>query len=364
MNEGDKKIKLKNGKINIIDITKKETISKVRNKKLKRNNRRIFYVKILIIIILSIIFHQIFSFQKLYNYCLKCEKKTNSKCLKCTNDILFHGLNIIPTEKTLDEIIQHKKSISRFSDGEFYIIIGRGINFQEKDSKLSRRLFQIIKNNNKNKNLLVRIDFTYKKKKLDLYRKSSSDHWIRFFRSQRFKLLKLLDKSKIYYSSDITRFYHRFKDKSNVPKHIKKLKKIWEGRDILIVEGEKSRNGIGNDLFNNTKSIKRIICPAKHAFRVYDKILNAILTVDKKYLVLIALGPTASVLAYDLSNLGYQAIDIGHTDIQYELFLRNATDMIQIPYKFTNEYNNGRNESVGEVDDINYYKQILYKILN
>ena len=63
-------------------------------------------------------------------------------------------------------------------------------------------------------------------------------------------------------------FYHKFKDKSHVPKHIKKLKKIWEGRDILIVEGEKSRIGIGNDLFNNTKSIKRIICPAKHAFRV------------------------------------------------------------------------------------------------
>ena len=81
-------------------------------------------------------------------------------------------------------------------------------------------------------------------------------------------------------------------------------------------------------------------------------------------LVLIALGPTATVLAYDLSNLGYQAIDIGHTDIQYELFLRNATDMIQIPYKYVNEYNGGRNESVGEVEDANYYRQIIFKILN
>ena len=85
---------------------------------------------------------------------------------------------------------------------------------------------------------------------------------------------------------------------------------------------------------------------------------------DKKHLVLIALGPTATVLAYDLSNLGYQAIDIGHTDIQYELFLRNATDMIQIPYKFVNEYKGGRNESVGEVEDVNYYRQIIFKILN
>ena len=69
-------------------------------------------------------------------------------------------------------------------------------------------------------------------------------------------------------------------------------------------------------------------------------------------------------MAYDLSNLGYQAIDFGHIDIQYELFLRNATDMIQIPHKFVNEYKGGRNENVGEVEDVNYYKQIIFKILN
>ena len=351
-------------KINVVGVKKKKKISKVRKKKLKKNTRRIFYGKILIIIILSIIFNQIISLQRLYNYCLKCEKKANSKCLKCTNDILFHGLNIISTEKTLNEIIQHNKSISRFSDGEFSIIIGGGIRFQEKNKTLSKRLRKIIKNNNNNKNLLVGIDFPYKKKELDLYRQSESDYWIPFFRHHRFGLLKLLDKRKIYYSSDITRFYHKFKDKSHVPKYVKKLKKIWEGRDILIVEGEKSRIGIGNDLFNNTKSIKRIICPAKHAFRVYEDILYAVLTVDKKHLVLIALGPTATVLAYDLSHLGYQAIDFGHIDIQYELFLRNATDMIQIPHKFVNEYNSGRNENVGEVEDVNYYRQIIFKILN
>ena len=69
-------------------------------------------------------------------------------------------------------------------------------------------------------------------------------------------------------------------------------------------------------------------------------------------------------MAYDLSHLGYQAIDFGHIDIQYELVLRNATDMIQIPHKFVNEYKGGRNENVGEVEDVNYYKQIIFKILN
>lgn len=36
------------------------------------------------------------------------------------------------------------------------------------------------------------------------------------------------------------------------------------------------------------------------------------IAVDKEYLILLALGPCATVLAYDLSNKGYQALDIGH----------------------------------------------------
>ena len=172
--------------------------------------------------------------------------------------------------------------------------------------------------------------------------------------------MKLLDKNKKYYSSDITRFYSRYKNKSHVPEFIKKLKKIWEKRDIIIVEGDKSRVGIGNDLFNNTKSIKRIICPAKHAFGVYNRILNSVLKVSKDNLILIALGPTASVLACDLSKKGYQAVDIGHADIQYELYLRNATKNVRIKYKFFNEYNEGRN--VENIEDENYFKQIIDKI--
>ena len=119
------------------------------------------------------------------------------------------------------------------------------------------------------------------------------------------------------------------------------MKQIWEGRDIVIVEGEKTRVGIGNDLLNNAKSIKRMICPAENAFKIYDKILNAVLKVSKDKLILISLGPTATVLAYGLANLGYQAVDIGHTDIQYELYLRNTTEMIQIPNKYVMEYQGG-----------------------
>ena len=38
----------------------------------------------------------------------------------------------------------------------------------------------------------------------------------------------------------------------------------------------------------------------------------------------------SSEAACDLYNLGYQAIDIGHIDIEYEWFLRNATKNIKV----------------------------------
>ena len=298
------------------------------------------------IIILTLILYNNLNLKKenkyKYKYCFKCIKKINNlppKCSKCPTELILEGLKIVSTEDTIKEIIQFNKSISRYGDGEFSLIFGISINFQEFNERLSKKLLEIL-NNNKT-NLLVGI-FYYPYKKNEL--------------------LKILNKKKKYYSADITRFYSKFKNRTKVPQYIKKLKKIWMGRNILIVEGEKTRLGIGNDLFNNTKSIKRIICPSKNSFRVYDKILDIVLKFDKNMLILISLGPTATVLAYDLSNYGYQTIDIGHTDIQYELFLRYAKNIIQIPFKFVNEYNFGRNEDVGKVTDVMYYKQIVYNI--
>ena len=134
-------------------------------------------------------------------------------------------------------------------------------------------------------------------------------------------------------------------------------------RDILIIEGEKTRFGIGNDLLNNSKSIKRILCPINNAFNKYDKILNSALKFDKNVLILIALGPTASVLAYDLYKFNYQVVDIGHVDIQYEFYLRKVNRSIRIPYKYVSEARYGT-INITNITDINYYNQIAYKILD
>ena len=136
-----------------------------------------------------------------------------------------------------------------------------------------------------------------------------------------------------------------------------KIKLLWKNRDIVIVEGEKSRLGVGNDLFYYASSIERIICPSVNAYSKYKDILNQVKKQDKSKLILIALGPTATILAYDLSNEGYQAIDIGHIDIEYEWYLKKVSEKCPVKNKYIGEVDKG--SIVEDIKDNLYYEQIV-----
>ena len=72
----------------------------------------------------------------------------------------------------------------------------------------------------------------------------------------------------------MTRQYISLKDRSRGKQIYDRMKKIWEDKDVVFIEGEKSRLGVGNDLFANTGSIKRILAPSTQAFNKYDEILK------------------------------------------------------------------------------------------
>ena len=294
------------------------------------------------------------------NICLGCInlKKTN-ECAVCKNNVIFKGIKIFSDEETLNEIINKNKSISRFGDGEFKFIFGRNLGFQKYNKEMSDRLLNIL--NCKETNLLIGINAPFKKKDLCRLNLHAKNYYTSWFKRFGFKLARIL-KNKEYYSSTITRFYMDLQSKKGVPNYVKRLKKVWEQRDVVIIEGDKSRLGIGNDLFDNMKSIERVICPTTNAFNHYQEIINTIKNkVRKNKLILIALGPTATILAFDLYKLGYQAIDVGHIDIEYEWFLRKAKRKIPIKNKYVNE-RRGRQKRFTKVKDKNYYRQIIATI--
>lgn len=266
---------------------------------------------------------------------------------------------IAPGKEAIDTIINDHKSLCRLGDGEFAVIAG--INrqkFQHADKKLALRLQEVLRSNDDN--ILLGIPDIYG----DLSKYNDGCQYnIRTYLTPktREEHYSLLDMNRTYYDAYLTRPYASYLDNNtDMPqKRFNHLKQIWDNRKLLIIEGAQTRMGIGNDLFDNASDIIRILGPAEHAFDRYDELLNTALQQDKSKLVLIALGPTATVLAYDLALAGFQALDIGHIDIEYEWMLAGSGTKFPVKGKYTNEATGGN--IVEDIYDSAYEKQIIAK---
>lgn len=271
----------------------------------------------------------------------------------------FQDIHILDSMDSIQYIIDHRCSISRYGDGEIIMLLGGGyLGYQHADNKLSMRLRQVLLAEDA-PNHLIGLPFPLRETKS--LRSSSKEFWDYFTLRNGKHFFDYLSSGRLYVDTQLSRFYIIYRDKSHCKKQLNLLKKIWDGREVVIVEGAQSRTGIGNDLYDNAHSIQRIIGYATDAFSHYDEMLQAIIQhVSPEKLILLSYGPTATILAYDLAKLGYQAVDIGHLDIEYEWFIRNATANIAIQGKFTNEAAGGR--IVDDCENQIYRSQIIYDI--
>lgn len=261
-------------------------------------------------------------------------------------------------ENAVDKIVREKKSLARFGDGEFAAIAGRiRHKFQtEPDERLGKRLREVLEN--PQENLLIGIADNYGS--LEKYSEQAKREIRRYLNpSVRMEHLKLLRPDWTYYDAYVTRPYVMYADnQTDAPAdRFRSLQKIWNQRDCIFVEGSQTGLGVGNDLFRNTASIKRILGPIENAFTEYEKILECCLQQQKDSLFLLALGPTATVLAYDLCKAGYQAVDIGHIDLEYEWFLRGEGCRTSVAGKYNNEITDG--EHPENIEDEEYFRQII-----
>lgn len=273
--------------------------------------------------------------------------------------LLKYKPNIMSIEESIKYIEDNKCSLSRFGDGEMKLICGKSIFFQPYSDELSKKLKAVLNSNEKYNNYKIGIPDVFNS--LKKYEHKHAKYWNENLYLYRKDWYNNLKHDEIYINAFISRCYMIFKDKRNSEKYFNLIKRIWNNKNIVIIEGEESRLGIGNDLFNNVNSIKRILVPKNNAFSVYDRIFKEAIKINKNDLILLALGPTATVLAYDLSKLGYQAIDIGHIDIEYEWFLQGAKEKVAIENKYVGEAKGG--QVVGISQDKKYLEQIIAKVL-
>jgi len=274
--------------------------------------------------------------------------------------VLCRKHKIVPVVASIDETIQRivddHCSISRFGDGEILLTDPhKEIGFQKGDALLAERLKEVITSANSQHLICISDAFC----NLERYNSKARRFWRTHFFLYDAWWSKLLTPGRKYYNTFVTRPYMDFESKEACERWFCSMKQIWNERDIVFIEGEKSRLGIGNDLFDNAKSIRRILCPPRDAFDRYQDILNEALRLEKEVLFLIALGPTATVLAYDLYKLGYQAIDAGHVDVEYEWWRMGAKRKVKLARKYVNETANG--QLVADAGE-EYERQIIAKI--
>ena len=247
--------------------------------------------------------------------------------LLCRAGVRKCDIKVTGIEETIEELIRTEKSLVRLGDGEITMIRGRDLSFQKVNPEIVEGLKRILEY--RYEDLMTAIPEIFGD--LRIYRKESSDFWKEHLLFSRKVYQTYCNPQKVYANAYISRFYYPMEDKNQCGKWIENIKQIWKGKDIVIVEGEKTHNGVGNDLLDNAKSVERIIGPSEQAYGKVDEILEYCKEYPKDRLFLVSLGIAAKFLAEKLFLEGYRVLDIGNLDMEYEWYLHQAEFKEKIP---------------------------------
>ncbi len=203
---------------------------------------------------------------------------------------------ILSIEETVDTVLEKKLSMIRFGDGEITLIDGLDLPFQKWSKDLAEKLEAILQV--ENEKLLICIPGMWGR--LDIFMGYAYHFIMHHMYRYNHVWNTILSYSRTYGDTNVTRHYLAYKDKTKAKTLFEKIKSLWQKEHVILIEGAKSRLGVGNDLFKNTVSVKRILCPPENAFSKVNDIETEVLKYDTSHLILLSLGPTAKVLAYSL----------------------------------------------------------------
>lgn len=285
--------------------------------------------------------------------------------------VIFFSLfkNLLPKFKvlsaleTIDLLKKNDKlSLVRFGDGEFDIIAQkRGPNYQRTSPRLREALLKILNS----RSICVAVPEALS---VDvLTPENSTNSHLRFWRTYvvlRAQLFRhILDSTRLYGDACVSRPYTNSQDDQLATQVFRQIRTLWANKNVVVIEGELTRFGVGNDLLNDAASVKRIIGPAKNAFEKCDQLLEEARKQPEDTIFIVALGPAAKIIAYELSNQ-FKTLDLGHLDIEYEWYLRKMKEGGSVPNKYVNEARVNFDSESEPFDPSLYESQIIAKFLN
>lgn len=234
--------------------------------------------------------------------------------------ILRGSIKVYSIDETIDELLHTEKSMVRFGDGEIVMIKGVDLMLQKASAEIADGLKEILAY--RYDNLIVTIPGIFDG--LSDHHKASQKFWRDHLFFCRKTYETYCNPNRVYYTTFVSRCYYFAKDRTPCDGWFAKIRKIWENRDVVIVEGSRTHNGVGNDLLDTAKTIERIICPPSDAYGALPAILEACAAYEKDRLFLLSVGVAAKFLAAELFRQGYRVLDIGNLDMEYEWYVRRA----------------------------------------
>ncbi len=240
--------------------------------------------------------------------------------------ILHNSVKVHSIDETIDELLQTNKSLVRFGDGEIVMIKGGDLMLQKASPEIAEGLAGILAY--PYDDLMVTIPGIFDT--LSDHRKASRQFWKDHLLFCRKTYEKYCNPNRIYYTTFVSRCYYYAQDRGNCGRWFAKIRKIWENKDVVVVEGTRTHNGVGNDLLDTAASVERIICPPRDAYGAIPRILEACEVYGKDRLFLLSVGVAAKFLALELFQKGYRVLDIGHMDMEYEWYVRQVPDKCKI----------------------------------
>lgn len=234
--------------------------------------------------------------------------------------ILRGSIKVHSIDETIDELLHTEKSMVRFGDGEIVMIKGVDLMLQKASAEIADGLKEILAY--RYDDLIVTIPGIFDG--LSDHHKASQKFWRDHLLFCRKTYETYCNPNRVYYTTFVSRCYYFVKDRTPCDAWFAKIRKIWENRDVVIVEGSRTHNGVGNDLLDTAKTIERIICPPSDAYGALPAILEACTAYEKDRLFLLSVGVAAKFLAAELFRQGYRVLDIGNLDMEYEWYVRRA----------------------------------------
>jgi hypothetical protein len=221
--------------------------------------------------------------------------------------------HVLDLQETLRRVRTERLSLARLGDGELLLAISAEakIGFQLGSPELQADLQSILKGDGWDDLPLLRclpgITASY-------YRPYWAKYW---------SFVKpLLNLSATYGDTSVSR-EEMFRIDAEASRQA--WRAVWNDKNVCYIVGRKSRFDPIAALFDGVASQRTIYSVPKDAYADIPRIIDEVVaSVPRDTLILLALGPAATVLAARLTRLGYWALDIGHITNAYQTVVHGA----------------------------------------